>query len=118
MATAVVLAVSMLLVGVARPLALALLASQVAVFGFTAFVSFQWSVWAQLFARFIWPGLGTPRALINARLPRIVQGVGFALTTAAFVLLALDIDGAAYLLVAIVIGVSAVVATFPDLLRS
>ena len=43
-ATASVLAVVLLIVGPARPLALGLLASQVAVFGFTAFVSVHWSV--------------------------------------------------------------------------
>src|SRR5688500_4769959 len=53
-ATAAVLAVVLLVVGVARPLGLGLLASQVAVFAFTAFVSFQWSLWAQIYARFIW----------------------------------------------------------------
>src|SRR5690554_6534501 len=56
-ATAVVLVVALLTVEIARPLALGLLASQIAVFGFTAFVSVHWSVWAQLFARAIWPRL-------------------------------------------------------------
>ncbi|HJQ89489.1 MAG TPA: DUF4395 family protein, partial [Propionibacteriaceae bacterium] len=54
-ATASVLAIVLLTAGLARPLALGLLASQVAVFGFTAFVSVHWSVWAQFFARVIWP---------------------------------------------------------------
>ena len=54
-ATACTLAVVLLIMDVARPLGLGLLASQVAVFAFTAFVSFQWSLWAQIFARFIWP---------------------------------------------------------------
>ena len=51
-ATASVLAVVLLIVDIARPLGLGLLASQVAVFAFTAFVSFQWSLWAQIFARY------------------------------------------------------------------
>ena len=45
-ATASVLAVVLLIVDVARPLGLGLLASQATVFAFTAFVSFQWSLWA------------------------------------------------------------------------
>ena len=66
-ATAGVLAVVLLIVDVARPLGLGLLASQVAVFAFTAFVSFQWSLWAQIYARFIWPRIGAPTKLEDAR---------------------------------------------------
>ena len=62
-ATASVLAVVLLIVDIARPLGLGLLASQVAVFAFTAFVSFQWSLWAQIFARVIWPRIGAPAEL-------------------------------------------------------
>jgi hypothetical protein len=69
-ATASVLAVVLLIVDVARPLGLGLLASQVAVFAFTAFVSFQWSLWAQIFARVIWPRIGAPAELEDARPPR------------------------------------------------
>src|SRR6185312_15794978 len=83
-ATASVLAVVLLIVDVARPLGLGLLASQVAVFAFTAFVSFQWSLWAQIFARVIWPRIGAPAELEDARPPRFAQFVGFVFTALAF----------------------------------
>ena len=86
-ATAIVLVVVLLLVEIARPLALFLLATQVAVFGFTAFVSFQWSVWAQLFARVIWPRLTAPAELRDAKPPRFAQLVGFVLTAVALICL-------------------------------
>ena len=56
---------------------LGLLASQVAVFAFTAFVSFQWSLWAQIFARFIWPRIEPPTELEDARPARFAQFFGF-----------------------------------------
>ena len=59
-ATAAVLGVVLLVLDGVRPLGLGLLASQAAVFAFTAFVSFQWSIWAQIYARFIWPRIGAP----------------------------------------------------------
>src|SRR3712207_7814052 len=76
-ATAGVLAVALLSVGPARPLALGLLGSQVAVFGFTAFVSVHWSVWAQIFARFIWPRIGAASELEDAHPARFAQFIGF-----------------------------------------
>lgn len=82
-ATAIMLAIVLLTVGVVRPVRIFLLVTQVAVFGFTAFVSFRWSVWAQLFARFVWPRTAAPTALEDARPPRFAQGVGFALTAVA-----------------------------------
>lgn len=100
-ATAVVLAVVLLTVEVARPLALFLLATQVAVFAFTAFVSFQWSVWAQLFARVIWPRLTAPRELDDARPPRFAQFVGFVFTSLALIAFAFDVDVAGYSLTAL-----------------
>lgn len=106
-ATAGVLAVVLLTVEAVRPLALGLLASQVAVFGFTAFVSFQWSVWAQIFARFIWPRLAAPAALEDARPPRFAQGVGFLITALALVAFVADVDAAGYALTALVLGVAA-----------
>src|SRR4029453_11260736 len=75
-ATASTLAVVLLIVDVARGLGLGLLASQVAVFAFTAFVSFQWSLWAQIFARFIWLRLEPPTDLVEARPPRFAQFLG------------------------------------------
>jgi hypothetical protein len=109
-ATALVLAVVLLLAEVARPLALGLLASQVAVFAFTAFVSFQWSVWAQLFARFIWPRIEAPAALLDARPPRFVQGVGFLIAAAALVSFIAGGDVVGYVLTAVACAATAVIA--------
>ncbi|MDG4827435.1 DUF4395 domain-containing protein [Asanoa sp. WMMD1127] len=97
-ATAIVLAVVLLVVDVARPLGLGLLASQVAVFAFTAFVSFQWSLWAQIFARFIWPRIGAPAELEDARPPRFAQGIGFVLTALGLIAFLLGADVAGYTL--------------------
>ncbi len=105
-ATALTLAVVLLIVDVARPLALGLLASQVAVFAFTAFVSFQWSVWAQIFARFIWPRIEAPTALEDARPPRFAQFLGFVFTALGFTFFAVDIDGPGYGLTGLAFGAS------------
>lgn len=110
-ATASVLALVLLLADVARPLALGLLGSQVAVFAFTAFVSFQWSVWAQLFARVIWPRLGEPSGLEDARPPRFAQFVGFVLTALALTSFVVGVDGAGYGLTAFAFGVAALNAS-------
>ena len=82
-ATASVLAVVLLIVVPARPLALGLLATQVAVYGFTAFVSVHWSVWAQIFARSIWPRIGAATELEDAHPARFAQFIGFVLTALA-----------------------------------
>jgi hypothetical protein len=103
-ATAGVLAVVLLVVDVARPLGLGLLASQVAVFAFTAFVSFQWSVWAQIFARVIWPRIGAPAELTDARPPRFAQLVGFVVTALALTSFALGVDVVGYGLTAFAFG--------------
>ena len=103
-ATAAVLVVALLVADAARPLAIGLLASQVAVFAFTAFVSFQWSVWAQLYARFIWPRVGPPAALTDARPPRFAQLLGFVLTGIALALLLARVDGLAYGLTGLVVA--------------
>ena len=103
-ATAGVLAVVLLIVEVARPLALGLLGSQVAVFAFTAFVSFQWSLWAQIYARAIWPRIGAPAELEDARPPRFAQFVGFVLTALALTSFALGVDVAGYGLTALAFG--------------
>ena len=110
-ATASVLAVVLLIVDVARPLALGLLASQVAVFGFTAFVSFQWSLWAQIYARFVWPRIGPPTELEDARPARLAQFFGFLLTALALVFFVLGADVAAYSLTALAFGVAALDAS-------
>jgi uncharacterized protein DUF4395 len=110
-ATASVLAVVLLVVDVSRPLGLGLLASQVAVFAFTGFVSFQWSLWAQIFARFIWPRIGAPSELEDARPPRFAQFVGFVFTALALTTFALGVDVAGYGLTAVAFGVAALNAS-------
>lgn len=106
-ATAGVLALVLLTVGIARPLGLGLLGTQVAVFAFTAFVSFQWSLWAQIFARFIWPRLEAPSALEDARPPRFAQLVGFVLTALALIAFVVDADAVGYGLTALAFAVAA-----------
>lgn len=103
-ATAAVLAVVMLTVGTARPLALGLLGSQVAVYAFTAFVSVHWSVWAQLFARLIWPRLGAATSLKDARPVRFAQFTGFVLTTLALIGFVLGVEVMGYGLTAVALG--------------
>jgi len=110
-ATASVLAIVLLIVDVVRPLGLGLLASQVAVFAFTAFVSFQWSLWAQIFARVIWPRIGPPGELEDARPPRFAQFVGFVFTALAFTTFALDVDAAGYVLTALAFALTALNAS-------
>ncbi|WP_396913073.1 DUF4395 domain-containing protein [Mycolicibacterium sp.] len=107
-ATAVVLGLVLLLLDVLRPLALGLLGTQVAVFAFTAFVSFYWSVWAQIFAAVIWPRLQAPATLNDARPPRLAQFVGFVLTAVALISFLMGTDALGYVLT----GVTLVVAAF------
>lgn len=106
-ATATVLAAVLVLVEIVRPLGLFLLISQMAVFGFTAFVSFQWSVWAQLFARVIWPRIAAPTSLEDARPPRFAQGIGFVITAVALVTFIIGIDIAGYTLTAVAFSMAA-----------
>src|ERR687898_465318 len=110
-ATAGVLAVVLLIVEVARPLGLGLLGSQVAVFGFTAFVSFQWSLWPQIYARVIWPRIGAPAELEDARPPRFAQFAGFVFTALALIAFLLGVDVAGYGLTALAFGVAALNAS-------
>ncbi len=110
-ATASVLAIVLLTVGVARPLALGLLASQVAVFGFTAFVSVHWSVWAQLFARVIWPRIRAAPELEDARPARFAQLIGFVLTVSALLGFVLGVDVVGYGLTAVAVAGAVVRAT-------
>jgi hypothetical protein len=95
-ATASVLVIALVLVEVVRPLALGLLASQVAVFAFTAFVSFQWSVWAQLYARYIWPRLDPPSRLDDAKPHRFAQFLGFVITAVALICFIVDLNTVGY----------------------
>ncbi len=110
-ATASVLTVVLLTADPARPLALGLLASQVAVFGFTAFVSVHWSVWAQIFARFVWPRIGPATELEDAHPVRFAQFIGFVLTALALLGFVIGVDGTGYGLTAIAVAVAAINAT-------
>jgi hypothetical protein len=110
-ATASVLAVVLFTVGPARPLALGLLASQVAVFGFTAFVSVHWSVWAQIFARFIWPRIGPATELEDAHPVRFAQFIGFVLTALALLGFVIGADGIGYGLTAVAVAGAVINAT-------
>ncbi len=110
-ATASVLAVVLLTVGPSRPLALGLLASQVAVFGFTAFVSVHWSVWAQVFARFIWPRISATAELEDAHPVRFAQFLGFVLTASALLAFVTGADGLGYGSTAVVVAAGLVEAT-------
>ena len=110
-ATAGVLVIVLLIVGLARPLALGLLASQVAVFGFTAFVSVHWSVWAQIFARFIWPRISPATELEEARPARFAQFIGFVLTASALLAFAVGVDVVGYGLTAVAVAGAVINAT-------
>jgi hypothetical protein len=110
-ATASVLAVVLFTVGPARPLALGLLASQVAVFGFTAFVSVHWSVWAQIFARFVWPRIGPATELEDAHPVRFAQFIGFVLTALALLGFVIGVDGIGYGLTAVALAGAVINAT-------
>ena len=110
-ATAGVLGVVLLVVDVARPLGLGLLGSQAAVFAFTAFVSFQWSLWAQIYARFIWPRIGPPTGLEDARPHRFAQLFGFAFTALALVFFMVGVDVAGYSFTALAFGPAALNAS-------
>jgi hypothetical protein len=110
-ATASVLAVVLLMVDDARPWGLGLLGSQVAVYAFTAFVSFQWSLWARIYARLIWPRIEAPTELVDARPPRFAQFIGFLLTAPALAFFAVGIDIAGYGLTALALGGAALNAS-------
>ena len=110
-ATAGTLAVALLIMDVARPFGLGLLASQVAVFASTAFVSHQWSLWAQIFARFIWPRVEPPARLEDARPARFAQFIGFVFTALALICFVVGIDVAGYGLTALAFGASALNAS-------
>ena len=110
-ATASVLAIVLLTAGLARPLALGLLASQVAVFGFTAFVSVHWSVWAQVFARAIWPRIKAATELEDAHAVRFAQFIGFLLTASALLAFAIGVDVIGYGLTAVAVAGAVINAT-------
>lgn len=110
-ATSSVLAIVLLTAGLLRPLALGLLASQVAVFGLTAFVSVHWSVWAQIFARFILPRVGPATELEDSRPARFAQFIGFVLTAAALLGFVIGVDGIGYGFTAVAVAGTAFNAT-------
>ena len=110
-ATASVLAIALLTVGLARPLAIGLLATQVAVFGFTAFVSVHWSVWAQIFARVIWPRVRPATELEDSHPARFAQFIGFALTAPALLGFVLGVNVIGYGLTAVAISGAVINAT-------
>ncbi len=110
-ATASMLAIVLLTVGPARPLALGLLASQVAVYGFTAFVSVHWSVWAQIFARVIWPRLSPATELADAHPVRFAQFIGFVLTASAVLGFVIGIDVIGYGLTTVALAGAVINAT-------
>lgn len=110
-ATAGVLVIVLLTVVPVRPLAMGLLASQVAVFGFTAFVSVHWSVWTQIFARLIWPRVGATTQLVDARPTRFAQFIGFVLTASALVGFLIGVDGVGYGLTAVAVAGAVIHAT-------
>jgi hypothetical protein len=110
-ATASMLVIALLIVDLVRPLALGLLASQVAVLGFTAFVSVHWSVWAQFFARFIWPRIGPATELADARPARFSQLIGFVLTAAALLGFVIGVDAIGYALTGVAIVGAVINAT-------
>lgn len=83
-----------------------LIASQIAVFGFTEYVSVHWSVWAQIFARFIWPRIGASAALEDARPARFAQFISFVLTASALLGFLVGLDGIGYGFTAVAVAVA------------
>ena len=76
-------------------------------FAFTAFVSFHWSLWAQIYARFIWPRIAAPTGLEDARPARFGQFFGFVFTTLALAFFAVGVDIPGYCLTALAFGIAA-----------
>jgi len=105
-ATAAVLAIGLLIIDAARPFGLGLIATQTAVFAFTAFVSFHWSLWAQIYARFIWPRIEAPAALEDARPSRFAQLLGFVLTAGGLIFFAGGGDVGGYSLTALALALA------------
>jgi len=66
-------------------------------------VSVHWSVWAQIFARFIWPRIGAATKLEDAHPARFAQFIGFVLTALALLGFVIGVDGIGYGLTAVAI---------------
>jgi hypothetical protein len=91
--TAVVLA---LVLVTPRPVSLALLIFQTAVFAIAALVSLQRSPYAVAFATFVRPRIGAPAELEDARPPRFAQVVGLAFAAIALIGFALGATAVGY----------------------
>ena len=70
-------------------------------------MSVHWSVWAQIYARFIWPRIGPPTGLEDARPHRFAQFFGFVITSLALICFVVGVDIAGYSLTALAFGVTA-----------
>jgi hypothetical protein len=68
-------------------------------------------VWAQIFARLIWPRIGTPTRLEDARPPRFAQFVGFVLTASALISYTFGADVAGHSLAALACAAAALNAS-------
>ena len=80
-------------------------------FGFTAFVSVHWSVWAQIFARAIWPRIRAATELEDAHPARFAQFIGFVLTALALLGFLIGVDVIGYGLTAVAVAGSVIRAT-------
>ena len=63
-------------------------------------------MWAQIFARFIWPRIEAPTELEDARPARFAQFFGFVFTALALIFFVVSIDVPGYGLTALAFGVS------------
>ena len=68
-------------------------------------------LWVQVFARVIWPRIGAPTQLQDARPHRFGQFVGFLFTALALISFALGVDVAGLALTAVTFGVAALNAS-------
>lgn len=74
-------------------------------------MSVHWSVWAQLFARVIWPRISAATELVDARPARFSQLIGFVLTAAALLGFVIGVDAIGYALTAVAIVGAVINAT-------
>jgi hypothetical protein len=68
-------------------------------------------LWAQIFARAIWPRIGPPTRLEDARPPRFAQLIGFVFTALALINFVLGVDVAGYVFTALAFGAAALNAS-------
>ena len=69
-------------------------------------MSFQWSLWAQIYARLMWPRIGAPTTLEDARPPRFAQFVGFVFTATALMCFVVGVDVAGYTVTALALVIA------------